>query len=256
MIITFEQVVTFLLVFARFTGLMIYTPLLKNKNLISMGKLALAFWSTTLVIFLIPLPEVLPSNLFALFLATMVDFLIGVMMGFASGLLIASVESAGTLMDTQAGLSAAAVLDPASGTQQALLGNAMNQLATLLFLLLYGHHLVIGALFESFYLIPIGTPVDFTEGSRFLVTLGYDLFFIAFQLAAPIVLVVFIIDFAFGILNRVAEQINVFQLGFQVKPIISVIILLGIMPGLSDIIVRLIDRFSQKVNILLNFLVN
>ena len=49
----------------------------------------------------------------------MVDFLIGVMMGFASGLLIAAVESAGTLMDTQAGLSAAAVLDPASGTQQA-----------------------------------------------------------------------------------------------------------------------------------------
>ena len=82
------------------------------------------------------------------------------------------------------------------------------------------------------------------------------MFFIAFQLAAPIVLVVFIIDFAFGILNRVAEQINVFQLGFQVKPIISVLILLGIMPGLADIVIRLIDRFSQKVNILLNFLVN
>lgn len=255
MIITFDQVITFFLIFVRFVGLMVYMPLLKNKNLISMGKLALAFWSSLLVIFLIPLPEVLPNSMFAFFFALIIDFFVGVMMGFASGVMVAAVETAGTLMDTQAGLSAASVLDPASGNQQAILGHTMNELATLLFLLMYGHHLVIGALFESFYLIPIASPIDFSEGAKYVLSFGQDLFFIAFQIAAPIVLVVFIIDFAFGILNRVAEQVNVFQLGFQVKPIISIVILLGIIPGFSDILIRILDLFSQKLNIVLSYLV-
>ena len=66
MIITFEQVVTFTC-FCSFYWLNDIYPVVKKKNLISMGKLALAFWSTTLVIFLILLPEVLPSNLFVVF---------------------------------------------------------------------------------------------------------------------------------------------------------------------------------------------
>lgn len=255
MIITYDQLLTFLLVFARFAGLVIYMPILQNKNLISMGKLALMFWASMLVIFIIPLPLALPINFFAFFLALIVDFLIGLMIGFISGLMVASVEFAGTLMDTQAGLSAAAVLDPASGTQQAIIGNMMKMIAILIFLLVYGHHLVLSALFESFRVIPIGTPVDFKDGSFFLITLGQEMFYLAFQIAAPIVLVVFVIDFAFGVLNRVAEQVNVFQLGFQVKPIISILIMLGIMPGLSDVIVKIIGELSGKINILLSYFV-
>ncbi|RAP31224.1 hypothetical protein DID76_03175 [Candidatus Marinamargulisbacteria bacterium SCGC AG-414-C22] len=255
MIITFDQIITFFLVFARFAGLILFMPLLSNRNLIALGKVALLFWASTLVIFIIPLPEVLPNNMFAFFLALMVDFFIGVMIGFISGLLVSAIEFAGTLMDTQAGLSAAAVLDPGSGKQAALFETTMKYISTLIFLLIYGHHIIISALFESFRIIPIGTPVDFSEGSRFILTLGFDLFYIAFQLAAPIILVVFIIDFAFGILNRVAEQVNVFQLGFQVKPIVSVLIFLGIIPGLGNIITRILERLMGKINVLLSFFI-
>ena len=58
------------------------------------------------------------------------------------------------------------------------------------------------------------------------------MFEIGLKLASPIILVIFLVDFSFGILNKVAEQINIFQLGFQLKPTVSIIIFLGIAPGL------------------------
>ena len=71
------------------------------------------------------------------------------------------------------------------------------------------------------------------------------LFKIGLNLAAPIILVIFIVDFSFGILNKVAEQINVFQLGFQIKPLVSAFIFLGITPGLVFIVIRVLETIMD-----------
>ena len=44
-----------------------------------------------------------------------------------------------------------------------------------------------------------------------------------------------------------AEQINVFQLGFQVKPPISLFIFLGTIGGLQDHIVLLLQESSEQI---------
>jgi len=242
MVITYEQVKVFLLIFSRFSGVIVAGPFFNMKSLFSLGKLALTFWISALVLFVIPLPEALPLTLPALFISMIVDFMIGIAIGFISNLIIMSVSFAGTLMDTQAGLSSAATLDPISGANSALLEQLMQFLAIILFLLINGHHILISAVFESFSVLPLGHPIDFSQGSRYIVSLGATLFSIGFQLASPIILVVFIVDFCFGILNKVAEQVNVFQLGFQVKPIISVFIFLGIAPGFLYILIKIVEN--------------
>ena len=66
-------------------------------------------------------------------------------------------------------------------------------------------------------------------------------------MAAPIILVIFLVDFCFGILNKVAEQINVFQLGFQIKPIVSVLIFLGITPGVVFVVIRILEQIMDNI---------
>jgi len=66
-----------------------------------------------------------------------------------------------------------------------------------------------------------------------MINLGTMFWATAIKLAAPIVLLIFLADFSFGIVSRVAPQVNVFMLGFQVKPAIG---LVGIMLTLPFIV--------------------
>ena len=255
MILTYYQLSVFFLIFARFSGMVLISPFLSMKSLFSLGKVGLVFWASVLIMFIVPLPQTLPNSLFVYFFALLVELAIGLIIGFTANLIIMAIEFGGMLMDTQAGLSSASVLDPTSGKNSALLELMMKYLSLMLFLIVNGHHMVISAVFESFSIMPLGQPVDFAAGSQYLVSLGSALFFIGLKLAAPIILVIFIVDFSFGILNKVAEQVNVFQLGFQVKPSVAIIIFLGISPNFGTILVDIIETVMDYLVNLLGFFV-
>ena len=86
---------------------------------------------------------------------------------------------------------------------------------------------------------------------KYIANLGTDLFGLALQLSVPILLIVFLVDFSFGMLSRVAPQVNVFQLGFQLKPTISLIIFLAIAPGMiQSIFIMLEDLTEHTIRVL------
>ena len=255
MILNYYHLTVFFLIFARFIGMVSVAPFFTLKSIISIGKIALTFWVSVLVMFVISLPQDLPNTMMAFFLAILVELAIGLIIGFTANIIMTSIEFAGTLMDTQAGLSSASVLDPTSGKNAALLELFMKYIAILLFLLMNGHHMVISAIFESFSIMPLGRPVDFSRGSQYLLTIGTEIFIIGLKLASPIILVIFIVDFCFGILNKVAEQVNVFQLGFQVKPTVSIIVFLGISPGFVLVLINIIEKVMEYLVRMLGFFV-
>ncbi len=254
MIITLEHIVVFLLIFARLAGVITLAPFFSDRRIMFSIKVALLFWLAGLLIFIVPLPAVTPEKLIIVFMATMIEFTIGVAIGFVADLLLSGIEFAGGLMDTQAGLSVASLLDPSSGINAALFQQFLKWIVLILFILLDGHHMILSATVNSFNILPIANPVNISDGAWYLVSLGKDIFQVAVILSAPILLVIFIVDFSFGILNRVAEQINVFQLGFQIKPIVALIIFLGIIPSLMGIIINLVEVVIENVLHLLGVL--
>ena len=256
MILTYTQLSVFFLIFARFSGLMLLAPFFNMKGLFSLAKVSLVFWVSVLIMFVVPLPQSLPSSIYIYFFALLIELVIGLIIGFTANLIMLAIEFAGAIMDTQAGLSSASVLDPTSGKNAALLELLMKYLSIMIFVIINGHHMVLSAVFESFSIIPLGQPVDFSAGSQYLFTLGTSLFLIGLKLAAPIILVIFIVDFSFGILNKVAEQVNVFQLGFQVKPTVAVIIFLGISPNFGNVLIGIIETIMDYLVNLLGFFVS
>ena len=219
-----------------------------------MAKVAFTFWISSLLIFYIPLPEQLPDTPILLLFAIMLEFITGALMGFMTELFVIALAFAGSLMDTQAGLSVASLLDPATGSPTTLLSKLMNQLGLLLFLLLNGHHMVMSLMVNSFRALPVAYSMNLYDSILYLLNASVKIFSIGVRFAAPILLIVFIIDFGFGMLSRVAPQINVFQLGFQVKPILSLFVLLLIGPGMVDLMNLLLDDIVQDtMNLLFLF---
>ena len=242
MIISQEQVVTFFLIFARIIAVLLLTPGFSGKEIFASGKIAFIFWTCLLLVFTVPLPLSLPPTPIMFFFAIIVEFLIGAMLGFITQLLVVGIELGGSIMDTQAGLSVASLLDPSSGQTTSILSRLLRQITVLVFFLINGHHVVLGAVVQSFKAVPITSKFNIFEASRYVTEVSVDMFVAGLQIAAPILLIVFLVDFGFGLLSRVAPQVNVFQLGFQVKPLVSVAVLLTVVPGLVEIVLFFLEK--------------
>lgn len=247
MLINLQLITVFFLIMTRLVGLFLTAPVLSRKELPMLPKAMLLFWMSGLFIFLVPVTQTVPDNVLTFGFAFISELLIGAIIGFVTDLLVSGMEFAGSLMDTQAGLSVASLLDPSSGRTMSLLSLLLKWTGTMMFLAIDGHHFVLSALVQSFTLLPVGEIPNFGRGMLYLAQLGTYIFGLAVQLASPILLVVFMVDFGFGMLNKVAEQINVFQMGFQIKPIVSLLVFLAVAPGLVGQIYTIMESISEHL---------
>ena len=254
MIVSQELLITFFLILIRIIAVLLLTPGFSGKEIFASGKIALVFWLTTLLIYVVPLPVSLPGSPILFFLSVIGEFLIGAMIGYVTQLVIIGIEFGGSLMDTQAGLSAASQLDPSTGQTTSILSKLLRQTSLLVFFLINGHHVVLSAVVQSFKAIPITSSINMYEGSKYISEISVDIFLSALRISAPIMLIVFLIDFGFGLLSRVAPQVNVFQLGFQVKPIISLILMLTIIPGMVEIVYFFLEKAGEDLIKILMFI--
>jgi flagellar biosynthetic protein FliR len=247
MIFTVDQILAFFLIFARLAGVVMTAPFFNNRQIFIMAKIAFVFWTAGLMIFVVPLPLHGPTTGVSMILAVVGELFIGVMLGFTADMVVMGLEFAGALIDTQAGLSVASLLDPSTGRNSALFEMFLRWVALMVFIQVDGHHVVLTAVHKSFSMVPIGSAYNLTQGSWAVLGFASDIFKSAVLISAPVLLVVFLVDFSFGILNRVAEQINVFQLGFQVKPTVSVIVFLAMVPGLLHLTLGMMSYMMENL---------
>ncbi len=247
MVISAVHLSVFFLVFARIGGMFQTAPVFSRKDIFGVAKIAIVFWMSALILFVVPLPAHIPDKPLLFVVALIIEFLLGATIGYVAQLMFAAVAFAGSLMDTQAGLSVASILDPASGHSTTLIELILKWMVLIIFLVINGHHMLLSAVYQSFKLFPVGgMNVNFPNAAEYLASLGGSVFLTAAKLAAPIMLIVFLVDFVFGMLARVAPQVNVFQLGFQVKPSIALIIFFAVSPGLVAIIGALMQTTAEQ----------
>jgi flagellar biosynthetic protein FliR len=222
----------FLIVFTRISGIFSMTPVFGSRNIPVSIKIGFGFF-LTLVLF--PLIEnatkiELPETLLGFIAVIISEFLIGLIIGFASYMVFAAIQMAGGLIDVQIGFSIVSVLDPQSGTQLPILGTFKYVLAILLFLGTNGHHVLIAALSESFHRLPVGASFALEPVTNYFVLLFTSAFVFAFKAALPILVTLFLIDVAFGILARTVPQMNVFMVGMPAKLVVGLLAIVLILP--------------------------
>src|SRR6266513_2930337 len=81
---------------------------------------------------------------------------IGLSLAFVMRLVIAGAEFAGHLAGYQMGFSYGATIDPQSGVRSTMLATLYGSLATLAFLAINGHHMLLRALTASYVGVPMG----------------------------------------------------------------------------------------------------
>jgi flagellar biosynthesis protein FliR len=206
-------IASFLWPFIRILAMLATAPVFDNRTVQRRTRVGLAALIAILMMPILPAPPVLSSVQAIPVLIQQI--LIGVAMGFSMRLVFAAFEMAGDLLGLQMGLAFAQFIDPARGTQTPLIGSFLGVMASLVFLVIDGHLLVIAAVVQSFELIPVSANLTVVN-SQNIAQAGSIMFMLALQISLPVMAAVLISNIVLGILARAAPQLNVMSIGFSI----------------------------------------
>lgn len=235
----------FFLVVARIFGFTLQAPFYSGKSLPPQVR-ATIIVSLSMMYMLVVQPQIpnIPDNFIKYTFVMLQEVLIGVLFAFCASITVSAIQAAGEIIDIQMGLSMVMLFNPQTKTQSSAMGRLFNQIELTVLIYAQGHLYLLAAFFNSFDIIPIN-KFNFSNPivvAQFIKIAG-QLFYVALQLALPILIVLFIIDFSLGITNKVSPQINVLELNFAMKPTTGMIILLVICSSL----VSMMGEYTQAL---------
>jgi flagellar biosynthetic protein FliR len=200
----------------RILGLVAAAPVFGNTGVPMLVKLSLGVLLSAIVAPTIPTIPVTDPTSWAGLLIVAQEMLIGVSMGFSMRLVFAAVEFAGEVASSTMGLGFATFFDPASAGRTSAISQFLALIATMAFLAMNAHLVLLQALVESFFTLPISsTPMSLAAPLE-MVRWGSRIFSAGLQIAMPIVAAMLVTNIALAILTRAAPQLNLFGIGFPI----------------------------------------
>lgn len=244
--------VLFGLAFARFISFIIVVPFFGGQVVPAQVKVAVA---TSLVIITYPalLAELPPDGRslgfgvlgFVGLLAK--EIFVGFTLGFVASLVFEAVQVAGRIADLQRGSTMSELFAPQLQERVSELGQFQLQLAIVIFLTTGAHRFFISSLVRSFLFIPAlrfpKIEAGWSPAAEFFTLMTGSVLSIGVQLAVPIIVTLLLTDLFFGLINRVAPQVNVFFLSMPVKMWLGILVV-ALM--LSFLISRMLDYFDES----------
>ncbi|MET0380158.1 MAG: flagellar biosynthetic protein FliR [Spongiibacteraceae bacterium] len=152
------------------------------------------------------------------------QLLIGIGMALFLQIFMHTFVMTGQIIAMKMGLGFASMNDPANGVIVTVIGQFYLMLATLLFLGLNGHLVMIEVLTESFRTLPIGAEIG-PERLQAVVGWGSWLFGAALLMALPAMTALLIINSTLGVITRAAPQLNIFAIGFPLMLVLGLLIM-------------------------------
>jgi flagellar biosynthetic protein FliR len=178
------------------------------------------------------LPAVMPIALdsAAAFATVAQQLLIGISLGFAVRIVFSAIEFAGELIGLQMGLNFAGFFNPMTGGEATAVSRFFGISVSWLFIVINGHLLLIAAVVQSFQAFPVGPePFTFLRAVQPQVW-GAEIFRLGLWIAMPMIAMLLFVNLVLGVISRVAQQMNIFAIGFPITVSVGLIGVLLTLP--------------------------
>lgn len=206
-----------LLILVRITSFVSFAPFFGQNNTPIRLKLGFSIFVSILLFYTLPPQTVEYAGVIDFATLIMKESIAGLLLGFSTYICNMIILFSGKIMDIEIGLSMAQVFDPLTKTQVSVIGNIYSYAILLLMIVSNMHLYLLGAIVDSFTLIPIGGIR--LGGSMYDTVLGFisNYFIIGFRIALPIFGTILLMNCVLGIMAKVAPQMHMFAIGMQLK---------------------------------------
>ena len=247
--LTLPRFETIVLVLVRVSAMLAMVPIFSQQQLPRALRFCIGLLFTFVMVAAVP--TIVPMQLGELTVAVLTQIFIGLVFGFVSYLLFTGIQFAGQIIDLQIGFAIANIINPETSATVTIIGELELTIATLLYLAVDGHHLLIAGIARSFALVPLpyATVPDLLAGDvmRFFT----QALMIVLQIAAPVAVTLFLVNVTLGLMARVAPQMNVFVVGFPLQIGIGLTMLIIAIPLMGAVFPGLVDQSGREMDTVL-----
>lgn len=211
--------------FCRIGAFFMLLPILSTQLVPQRIRLGFALAVTLLLAPLMPpMPQVELLSVPSFFIIAQ-QILVGLVLGFVMQLLFQIFVVGGQAVAMQNGLGFATLVDPVNGVSVASISQAYLMTVNLLFFAFNGHLAVMRLLTDSFQWLPVSSEGILLENYYELVKLGGWMFTGALMVALPSTISLLVVNLTFGVIARVAPQMNIIAIGFPFTMVMGLIII-------------------------------
>lgn len=183
------------------------------------------------------------------------EIMVGALLGFCAAIPFWAIDMAGFVIDTMRGASMSTVLNPLMGLQSSIYGMLFTQVLTVLFLVSGGVNLLLTALYQSYQQLPPGFMVNLTPALRVFIAHEWQLMCqLCLSFAMPAMVIMILVDVALGLVNRSAQQLNVFFLSMPIKSALVLLLLIYSLQFALSHYLQTISGVEQHVELLFGLL--
>ena len=199
--------------------------------------------SGTLAFIVMPLLPPLPQIEMMSYAGIMIGIpqvAIGLTTGFVLQMVFAAVVFAGQGVAYGMGLGFASMVDPQNGQQVPVIAQIYMILATLLFLSLDGHLLLIKLLMDSFTSLPMGQIFDLNNIWSIIAWSG-RIFSDGLLLSMPVIISLLLVNVVFGVASKSAPQLQIFSVGFPITLMLGILLIWITIPNFLELLPDMFD---------------
>lgn len=234
-------VTTFMWPFMRVGGVIFAAPVFGTRLVPVKVRIMLTLVTTILLIPLIPeIKGIAPFSALGFYVSVQ-QIIIGLTLGFMLQLVFSALILAGESMAMSMGLGFASMIDPQHGVSVPVLSQFFILLATLIYLSINGHIVLLSILAESFHSLPISAQGFDAEVFEALAKWAGFIFAAAVKIALPVVASLLMAYIALGVMTRAAPQMNIFSVGFPLTILIGFIAIYISMPTFLPVFTTLLE---------------
>ncbi|MBC9249821.1 flagellar biosynthetic protein FliR [Pseudomonas alcaligenes] len=237
--------------FCRILALFSFAPLFSHKAVPKQVRLLLALAVTLALAAALPAPaQIDPLSLHGL-LTALEQIAIGLLLGLSLQLVFTVFTLVGDVVSTQLGLSMAVYNDPINGvSSSSILFQLYFVLLVFLFFAIDGHLLAVSVLYQSFVYWPVGSGLRY-EGFETLIHALSWVLAAAVLITLPVVFCMTLVQFCFGLLNRISPALNLFSLGFPMAILAGLLCIHLTLPHLPESYLHLSRELLDNLGLML-----
>ena len=250
--IPLELLQQYLIVVVRVAAIIMSIPVFGSSNIPILIKAGLALAVSFVILPLVSVPlDAFAGNVPTLALGLAAEVMLGVAISLFVRTLFAGIQLAGQLAGYQMGLAIANVLDPDSSAQIPLLSQMYQIFAMLIFVTVNAHYWFLGALVDSFRIVPpFGFHLNGTLIEQ-LVGLGGDIFVIGLKVGAPVITILLLTSVSFGLIARTVPQMNVFIVAIPLKIGVGFLFIVFSLPYMAALFQKIFGDLGESLAALL-----
>ena len=232
------ELTLFLFVSARVGGFVLFNPILGRTNIPAAFRTGMAMVLSVFVTSVTEQQPPTPSGTAEFMVLMLLEIAIGFLLGMAVNFFFYIPQLAGSMIDTQMGMTMNQMYDAGSSANMSVTGQILNVLMILLFFAGGGHLTLLRLFLTSEQIVPFGQVSIGLPAYNLMLELFVECTVLAVKLCMPVLAAELIAQVGMGGLMKVIPQINVFAINIELKVIVGLGLLLVLTVPFSEFLLQ------------------